>query len=1049
MITLKEPIALKSLNNKIKVNRAFNEKIIANYNIAMSKINKEEMLHLLMQGPEDEQNQSAISYISNVSVFNNNEVRINYINQLINRILEIQNGDITFQDKAYITCILNQLGIKNVHEYIRNIKKCFSEMNTAANTLKLYENIVTNMDLEHSSSNYSNYVTENNDVTENANEQEINNNTLYLSIMKRIQEKENTNLVYALNHLSTQVLDTFISNNDLITAEKLYAFKSIDIMNDRQVLTGENPGLEIYTFNPYENNYVHEDEKYENFTAETIKEQVISNLMELIIFHTAKSTAINNYEIKGKENNSWIDINYEICRSAVEAVNRYRISFEEHKQNSNISIYNDAFKKLINTNEIEILSQLVHNNFTFENNTDKAETNFIEADNNVYQEEQRVTQENLISQLMDIVRLNSFENNINQIINSYSTENKYDDIVKEIKNQIVKTFKNVSLDRITVNNINENNSRTDIYSTIFEDSISTFINKNENKEYNENLVSESNIIHADAEYSTAENTLLTVENALDELITHNYAVENLTLLSKALQLTSYNENRELITKVKALIRNSVNNGRLIQNMLVKEYLTKTEQKDISEENIFEEKNIQNLNKNILAESIKNVIKQFDENTVIDELFNIENNKTSNNSIFTTEIKKTSSEEKKYIVSKLIYLSEMNENILSEIAEQFVGEYKTYSTNSLKAPGNNKKNEGQLVNEVITNIMNNYENEIIYRLTNQAVNNSQDNVTYNVSNSSTDNILYHSTDILNELLMNINESEREEIIRKLDTISKVDRERLVQVIESLSSVQDHVVEDKKNKKNPENITNMVNNVIYNAMSHYTKNNVANEEHINNVNIVHGNGDTEAYTSISQDESYSESNTETTLSSEVSNLNESMTNIISHVFLEHVNEEKLLAESNAYINNIIHNSEENSVLRYYQEKSQIINKAADTDIHEKINTVNNYNSSYENTAKAYIVYENMVNEGNTSDNGVENEVTYVNNYEERNINRTDINEFESKSNVTQKATDAYTTNNIQEIQQLVKENMQKEVRSITDMVYQKIEKKLQNERKRRGI
>lgn len=333
MIKIVSPIILKSLKCKINHNHAFEQKIIANYDFMLAHIKKEELLHLLAAEPEHEDAAGMTTLITNMSVENNNEINITLMNQLINRIMDIHEHRITYQDRVYISCILNKMGIMDVNTFMLNIKNSMNEVSSIIEKYKLYQMIVEEKKKEHIVQNYV-------------------DKEVFETIINRIQMIENTDIIYKFNHINNQGSSFELSHSDLVMAENVNEIRNLQITDARQTITQQKHSQEIHVINPYELNSSLDE------NIDITKETVLNNIMEAAVFHLVKSASINIEEQRSNAYTAWVITGSAICNSITEMLERYRTYHEQGISYHNVKADVISFLQELQNNELQILKNI-------------------------------------------------------------------------------------------------------------------------------------------------------------------------------------------------------------------------------------------------------------------------------------------------------------------------------------------------------------------------------------------------------------------------------------------------------------------------------------------------------------------------------------------------------------------------------------------------------------------------------------------------------------------------------------------------------------------
>lgn len=122
MLTIREPISLKTQRPIQSIREDMAERMRANYELMRLPIRKEELLHITSEPPE-----IYFAEGDNLQIFNHikqenqQELRLDVINNLLNRIMVSQTDNFTYQDTVYISSVLRRLGIRDEKNFMRQV----------------------------------------------------------------------------------------------------------------------------------------------------------------------------------------------------------------------------------------------------------------------------------------------------------------------------------------------------------------------------------------------------------------------------------------------------------------------------------------------------------------------------------------------------------------------------------------------------------------------------------------------------------------------------------------------------------------------------------------------------------------------------------------------------------------------------------------------------------------------------------------------------------------------------------------------------------------
>lgn len=123
MLITKSPLTLQSISAFGIYSDSLGEKIIGNYQVFGTMIAGEDLIHMTMQEPEIYVGiQNNGPFLVDNQIHMDNQVRLELINQLINRILLYDSPEFTYQDEVFVASVLQKLGVADVNEFMRLVK---------------------------------------------------------------------------------------------------------------------------------------------------------------------------------------------------------------------------------------------------------------------------------------------------------------------------------------------------------------------------------------------------------------------------------------------------------------------------------------------------------------------------------------------------------------------------------------------------------------------------------------------------------------------------------------------------------------------------------------------------------------------------------------------------------------------------------------------------------------------------------------------------------------------------------------------------------------
>ena len=141
MLKIKAPIECKTNTDVTTVGDAFGERIRGNYGVMGAGINGEELLHLVSQPPEIYLGEGGMTnLVAQTNVANRQETKVNIINNFLNRVAVGVDAKLTYQDRVFISNVLNQLGIKDERSFMQEVMNVKNEVKHTESLVNLYWN---------------------------------------------------------------------------------------------------------------------------------------------------------------------------------------------------------------------------------------------------------------------------------------------------------------------------------------------------------------------------------------------------------------------------------------------------------------------------------------------------------------------------------------------------------------------------------------------------------------------------------------------------------------------------------------------------------------------------------------------------------------------------------------------------------------------------------------------------------------------------------------------------------------------------------------------
>ena len=357
MLTITAPIELKCKAPENSMHEGFYHRIADQYSMMSINLTPEDLLHVMTTPPQyyfgggDEMN---IFQQTNVNAHEENKLEV--INNLVNRIMVSESAQLTYQDRVYITDVIQKLGIRNVSEFMHQVNQLKQEQNNTNQLIDLYWNhlgelrqFVENYKTEQGDSHITEEITEQKEILH-----------LHEDILNRLQ----TGAIYqTLQNFNNRTQgDWNITNTELALSEQYRTAQNILLQKLQSEARGENTPL-IYR---HENYYEDQQLTQEQITEENIRNQVSSAVLLNLIDNVYQS---RNEQLMRK-GDQWYHMEEAFYQNAGNTMQRIKqkISagnvFHTTQENAYVENYTQAQQ-----NEISIINRLLDHRIQQEGTT--------------------------------------------------------------------------------------------------------------------------------------------------------------------------------------------------------------------------------------------------------------------------------------------------------------------------------------------------------------------------------------------------------------------------------------------------------------------------------------------------------------------------------------------------------------------------------------------------------------------------------------------------------------------------------------------------------
>ena len=276
MLKIKAPIELKCNTDVTSVGDSFGEKIRGNYGVMGSGLSGEELMHLVSRPPEIYLGEGGITNLVSESNIEDRQLnKVEIFNNFLNRVLVNTDANLTYQDRVFISNVINQLGIKNENQFMQQVENLKQEINNTEELVSLYWN-----NLSHLESLVNDYREGDTSIT--INEETNDNKELYLheNIMNRLMTGALYRIVQNFSeHISG---DTIITKEEYQISEQSRITQNILLNRLKNVVRHESSPLIFRHENMYEENVAGDETVNEETINNRVNSAVLLNMIDNI-----------------------------------------------------------------------------------------------------------------------------------------------------------------------------------------------------------------------------------------------------------------------------------------------------------------------------------------------------------------------------------------------------------------------------------------------------------------------------------------------------------------------------------------------------------------------------------------------------------------------------------------------------------------------------------------------------------------------------------------------------------------------------------------------
>ncbi|MBO4497475.1 MAG: hypothetical protein J5739_04655 [Lachnospiraceae bacterium] len=361
MLTIKTNMNFKSLMPIRPAADTFSAKIIGDYELMRADFEPEELLHLVSTPPEIYYSEGPTnSFITDNRAITNQNIKLDVINNMINRIMFSGTVKPTYRDTVYVENVLRKLGVTDVKQFLRQVSLIENEEAATEKLLELYHDSSVELRMIARAAAEEGKKKRKGSKKEEEPPKVEKEPALYNEIFKRLDTAYIYSQLFSIYNNTTGAM-TYIRPEQLgIAQEEKFAQNAL-LSVFRNYVRNEQMPLTYRNYNIYE-----EGEPGAEVTNRTDVSNYVSSAV--LLSHIEKAFTLYSNRPR-TDRNEWFDYSKTFFGAGKDTFRRIR---ERALRGENVYIYDGNLLEISGeqkTNEVSLLTQLVHYVHERENET--------------------------------------------------------------------------------------------------------------------------------------------------------------------------------------------------------------------------------------------------------------------------------------------------------------------------------------------------------------------------------------------------------------------------------------------------------------------------------------------------------------------------------------------------------------------------------------------------------------------------------------------------------------------------------------------------------
>ena len=357
MLKIKSADSMRKLKPLTPFYSGFSERIRTNYGSMNVRMEKEELVHLVSEPPEVYLEDFGMTTLTNnTNIHSNKNIKVEMLNEMINRLYYSDSHHFTYQDKVYVENVLRKLGVENTSNFIKQVKEIKEQMDETINYIRINESnpVAFQKMMER-------IVTENNRIPKkrkNSKKEVLpsrQEKELYEKVFDRLHSKE----------IYKEVTELLKANPDMPAIIRQAEFHLAEQKNESRELTLNSI---FHTFEGDTRNYlVHRWEQLnegDEITTVTENGDILSSVNASIIMNLIENVMSLRAGDKYIRDEQWYQLKNAYNQSAENTLNRF---FTDRTLSTFHIIERNDYSKQIEENITKETDELVYKTENIEN----------------------------------------------------------------------------------------------------------------------------------------------------------------------------------------------------------------------------------------------------------------------------------------------------------------------------------------------------------------------------------------------------------------------------------------------------------------------------------------------------------------------------------------------------------------------------------------------------------------------------------------------------------------------------------------------------------